>query len=435
MKKILLIIRREYLTRVRQRSFLIMTILGPLLMAAIVIVPYYLATMDTATKTIAVIDETTLFKGKFVNSDNLRFQYLETDIWTAKEMFGKSGEDLLLYIPKTDMAVPANAVIYSGSQVNINIRAYIRNTMAKRIEDLKLESQLQEIMHGQPVPVNIDDLLRSIKSSVNVSTIRIDAKGNEEQSYPEVYIVLAMTGAILIYFFIFLFGSQVMRGVIEEKSNRIVEVIVSSVKPFQLMMGKILGVALVGLTQFLLWVILTFIIITAVTGSLSPAMDSQPLMQQVQDQETNAILDAIQSINFPVMIGSFLFFFLFGYLMYAALFAAIGGAVDSEADTQQFMLPITVPLILSIVVSQYIIQEPDGTLAIWLSMIPFTSPVVMMIRIPYGVPYLEIAFSMLLLILGFLATTWMAGKIYRTGILMYGKKISYREIWKWLRYK
>jgi ABC-2 type transport system permease protein len=266
-----------------------------------------------------------------------------------------------------------------------------------------------------------------------------------------------MFSGILIYFFIFLFGSQVMRGVIEEKTNRIVEVIISSVKPFQLMMGKITGIGLVGLTQFLLWVILTGTIVTIGISSFSskikPGTASEQLMQsqtrgmaamqlpnaadssKVTGGQSNEAIAAIESIDFPVMICMFLFFFLFGYLLYAALFAAVGSAVDSEADTQQFMLPLTVPLILSIIMAQYVIQEPQGPVAFWLSIIPLTSPVIMMIRIPFGVPYMQIVLSMALLVGGFLGATWLASKIYRTGILMYGKKVSYRELWKWLKYK
>jgi len=248
----------------------------------------------------------------------------------------------------------------------------------------------------------------------------------------------------------------VMRGVIEEKTSRIVEVIISSVKPFQLMMGKIIGVGLVGLTQFLLWVVLTFGIVTVVTTIMTTKGEKKSTTEQIIQQqkainpaaskalteqmgssseEMGGVMEAINSVNFPVMIGAFLFFFLVGYLMYAALFAAIGGAVDSEADTQQFMLPITIPLILSIIMAQYIIRDPDGPISFWFSIFPLTSPVVMMIRIPFGVPYLQVILSMVLLLLGFLGTTWLAGKIYRTGILMYGKKVSYKELWKWIRYK
>ncbi|MFH1159556.1 MAG: ABC transporter permease [bacterium] len=424
MKKIWLIIQREYLTRVRKKSFIIMTILGPLLMAGIVIVPIYIATTTNETKTIAVLDETTLFVGKFKDSDNIKFHYPQTAIGIAKETFAKSGDYALLFIPRTEVALPTNAILYSNAQVNINVKSYIRNVLSKRVEDLKLEAQLRNLSKDKSSPINVDDLMRSIKTSVDISTMKIGDDGKEEKSYTEVSMVLAMFGAILIYFFIFMFGTQVMRGVIEEKTSRIVEVIISSVKPFQLMMGKIIGVALVGLTQFLLWVVLTFILITAVTSSFSMKTVSR----------TSEVFAAIDSINFPVMIGSFLFFFLFGYLMYAALFAAIGGAVDNETETQQFILPLTAPLILAIVLSQFIIQEPEGPVAFWLSLIPLTSPVVMMIRIPFGVPYLQVFLSMILLLLGFLGTTWMAGRIYRIGILMYGKKVSYRELWKWLKY-
>ena len=288
--------------------------------------------------------------------------------------------------------------------------------------------------------------------------MKIGDDGRESKSYTEINMVLGMFAGFLIYFFIFMFGAQVMRGVIEEKTSRIVEVIISSVKPFQLMMGKIIGVGLVGLTQFLLWVVLTFGIVTVITSTFAGkgqhkqsieqsmmqnaskynpdnlAQTDAPSVKEKQDEGVNEIFEALNTVNFPVMIGAFVFFFLFGYLMYGSLFAAIGGAVDSEADTQQFMLPITVPLILSIVMMQYFIQDPSGQIAFWFSIFPLTSPVAMMIRIPFGIPYWQVALSMALLILTFLGTTWMAAKIYRTGILMYGKKVSYKELWKWLRY-
>jgi ABC-2 type transport system permease protein len=329
--------------------------------------------------------------------------------------------------------------------------------MAKQVEELKLEAKIRDLKLSGDAKLTTDDILRSIKASVDISTIKIGDEGREEKSYPEVSMILALFSGILIYFFIFMFGSQVMRGVIEEKTNRIIEVIVSSVKPFQLMMGKITGIGLVGLTQFLLWVLFTGAIVTVVTSSFSTKAKSPDVTRQLLNQdhrgqtamqlpnaadstivsgeESNEVINAIESIDFPVMIGMFLFYFLFGYLLYAALFAAVGSAVDSEADTQQFMLPLTVPLILSIVMAQYVIQEPQGPVAFWFSVIPFTSPVIMMIRIPFGVPYLQIILSMVLLIAGFLGATWMAAKIYRTGILMYGKKVSYKELWKWLRYK
>ena len=458
MHKIILIIKREYLTRVRKKSFIVMTILGPLLMAAIVIVPIYLATKGNELKTVAVIDQTGVFYQKFKNTDNIKFHYLLSDIGSAKADFRKSGDYALLFIPKTEVSIPTNAILYAESNVSINVKSYIRDVMTKQVEDLKLEAKLKDLQTDKKNPIDVQDILRSVKAVVDVNTIKITDEGKEEKSYTEISMVLGTFSGILIYFFIFMFGAQVMRGVIEEKTNRIIEVIISSVKPFELMMGKIIGVGLVGLTQFLLWVVLTFGIVTVVTSTFNvkgqnkqsaeqsiiqntakynpdnlPLTDST-LVNKGQEEGVNQVFEALNSVNFPVMIGAFIFFFVFGYLMYGALFAAIGGAVDSEADTQQFMLPITVPLILSIVMMQYFIQDPAGQVTFWFSIFPLTSPVAMMIRIPFGVPYWQVMLSMGLLILTFLGTTWMAAKIYRTGILMYGKKVSYKELWKWLRY-
>ena len=458
MHKIILIIKREYLTRVRKKSFLVMTILGPLLMAAIVVVPIFMATRGNEMKTVAVIDQTGFFFEKFKDTDNIKFHYLVSDIASAKANFRKSGDYALLFIPRTEVSIPTNAILYAEGSVSISIKSYIRNVMTKQVEDMKLEAKLKDLQTDKKNPVNVEDILRSVKTTIDVNTIKITDEGKEEKSYTEINMVLGMFAGIMIYFFIFMFGSQVMRGVIEEKTSRIIEVIISSVKPFELMMGKIVGVGMVGLTQFLLWVILTFGIVTVVTSTFTGKgvnrqtaeqsivqnaakynPDNLPLpdtasAKKVQNEGVNQVFEALDSVNFPVMIGAFVFFFLFGYLMYGALFAAIGGAVDSEADTQQFMLPITVPLILSIVMMQLFIQDPTGQTAFWFSVFPLTSPVAMMIRIPFGVPYWQVALSMGLLILSFLGTTWMAAKIYRTGILMYGKKVNYRELWKWLRY-
>jgi ABC-2 type transport system permease protein len=439
-----LIIKREYLTRVRKRSFIVMTVLGPLLMAALMIVPVYVAQLSGKTKKIAVLDETGLFYNRLGNSEQLQFSYVYDALEKEKKKFITDGYYALLHIPKTEVSVPDKAVLYSDKQPNIIVKTYIEDEMGREIEDLKLKAS------------GIDkNVLESIKSDISLITMKVEEDGKEEKSYTEVSMVLGLFAGILIYFFIFLFGSQVMRGVIEEKTNRIVEIIISSVKPFQLMMGKIIGIALVGLTQFGLWVILTFAIVTVFQVSFKEQIKLKQTEQLlpggntlIQDQAiapkgdnftvntegVSQVFDIIGSINFPVIILSFVFFFLGGYLLYAALFAAIGSAVDNEADTQQFMLPITVPLILALVVAQYIINNPDGPLSFWFSIIPLTSPIVMMIRIPFGVPYPELALSMVLLVLGFIATTWLAARIYRTGILMYGKKVNYRELWKWLKY-
>jgi ABC-2 type transport system permease protein len=439
MSKISLIIQREYLTRVRKRSFVVMTILGPLLMAAIMIVPIYVATMTGKENKIAVLDESGIYYEKFTNTEKMRFQHVHENLNKEKAQFLEQGFDALLYIPKREVAIPVSAILYSDKQVNINVKSHIENVMKKEVESLKLAAS------------GIDkNILESIKTSIDLTSIKLDEGGKEEKSFTEVSMAVGMFSGILIYFFIFLFGAQVMRGVIEEKTSRIVEVIISSVKPFELMLGKIIGVALVGLTQFLLWVILTFGIVTIFQTTYSTEIQGYKSAQIMNNtgipselaqkadtgqSEVGQIFEAISTINFLQIILAFLFYFIGGYLLYAALFAAIGSAVDNEADTQQFMLPVTVPLILSIIMAQYVINDPEGPVSFWLSMIPLTSPIIMMIRIPFGVPVYELILSMALLVGGFLGATWLAAKIYRTGILMYGKKVDYRELWKWITFK
>jgi ABC-2 type transport system permease protein len=445
MSKISIIIQREYLSRVKKKSFIIMTLLGPILMASIWVIPLYLANMSDEVKTIQVLDETGIFVSKFKNTENFTFIPINIDIETAKNNLELSGNYALLYIPGTRLSIPTAGILYSGGQPSLDIKSHIKDVMKKEVEKLKMEAS-----GVQP------DILESIKTAIYLNTIKIDSEGVEEKSFTEISMVLGIFSGILIYMFIFMYGAQVMRGVIEEKTSRIIEVIVSSVKPFELMMGKIVGVALVGLTQFLLWVFLTLAIVSVFTVAMSDGaalsksetlftgqgkmLNGEQLAEfseelSEQDDMNVQLLEAVQSINYLAMISAFIFFFLAGYLMYGALFAAIGSAVDNEADTQQFMLPITIPLILSLVMSQFIISNPDGPVAFWLSMFPLTSPVIMMIRIPFGVPYAEVFASMAILVISFIGATWMAGKIYRTGILMYGKKVSYHELWKWLRVK
>lgn len=443
MNKIILIIQREYLSRVKKRSFIIMTILGPILMAALFIIPVYIATREGDTKKIAVRDETGIFSPLFTNTSHLVFEPVQTGLDTIKTHLADSGYYAVLYIPKTDAIVPSSALLYSNKQASLTVTSFIKNTMQKEVERLKLAAS------------GVDQsIIDSAKSKIQLATFKIDAAGNEKKSFTEVSMVVGWVGSFLIYFFIFMYGAQVMRGVIEEKSSRIVEVIISSVKPFQLMMGKITGIAMVGLTQFILWILLTAGLVTAFTSlsglSLSESGSNQMLItesnrlvptdalmdeDELDSDELQLILEAVDTINYGTILGFFLFFFLGGYLLYAALFAAIGSAVDNEADTQQFMLPITVPLILSLILIPYIINNPEGSLVFWVSIIPLTSPIAMMARIPFGVPYVDIALSVLLLVIGFVGTTWLAGRIYRTGILMYGKKVNYRELWKWISYR
>jgi len=445
MNKIKIIITREYLSRVKKKSFIVMTILGPILMASIWVLPVLLATISTDEKTVQVIDETGLFAHRFNDTKTIKFIPISIDVETAKENLLLSGDYGLLWIPRTELSVPSSGIFYSLGQASLDVTSHIKSIMKNEVESLKLEAS------------GVDpEILRAIKSNIVLNTIKITKSGAEEKSFTEISMGVGIFSGVLIYMFIFIFGAQVMRGVMEEKTNRIVEVIISSVKPFELMMGKIIGVALVGLTQFMLWVVLTLGIVTVLTATvLDPSeltkseqlytgqakvLDADQLKDISEQMQTEnsfnvQIIEAISSINYGVMIGAFLFFFLGGYLLYAALFAAIGSAVDNETDSQQFMLPVTIPLILSMVMLGMIINNPSGPVAFWFSIIPLTSPIIMMLRIPFGVPYWEIALSGGLLILGFLFTTWIAAKIYRTGILMYGKKVNYAELWKWMKYE
>ena len=440
MNKIWLIIKREYLTRVKKKSFIIMTILGPILMATVIIAPIIIASWSDEVKTVGIVDESGFFESAFENNKQLHFKNVHMDITDAKRDIEKLGCDIILYIPKPAYIYPQTIFLYSSKSVGLNNKSYIRSTINNDLRELRLRN------------AGVDPaVIETAKTSIGIKSISMSEGGEEKERVSELEYALGIVLGVMIYFFIFLFGTQVMRGVIEEKTSRIVEVIISSVKPFQLMMGKIIGIALVGITQFSLWVLLTGGIVIAAQGFFSDEIQKIETHQMVQtgqviDPSTNIQLDrefdktaeifeAVMNINFGSIILTFFFYFLFGYLIYAALFAAIGSAVDNDVDTQQFVLPVTVPLIISISSLPFIANNPDGPAAFWLSIIPFTSPVAMMVRVPFGVPWWQVGLSAAILVLGFLATTWMAGKIYRTGILMYGKKPSYKELWKWLKYK
>ena len=444
MGKIKLIIRREYMTRVRKRSFIIMTFLGPILIAAIGIVPLLLANANESVRNVQVFDETGVAEGQLQSNPNIVFSYVSGPIEQAKERL-KSGEVYaLVHIPASQddnlLVTQRNVRLYSREQVSLNVKIYIENQIEKQIERALLKSQ------------GVDkELVASVEKAVNVSiaAIPINEKPAKDVSYDvEISTALGAISGMLIYFFIFLFGAQVMRGVIEEKTNRIVEVIISSVKPFQLMMGKIVGIALVGLTQFLLWVILTAALYSTFLNTIvKEKYSSNQIEQMIQKSpdgtsvenidniiENQQMIQRISSINWALIIPCFMFYFLGGYLLYGALFAAIGSAVDNDSDTQQFVLPITIPLIFSFVMAQTVLNDPTGDLARWLSIFPLTSPIIMMVRLPFRVEVWELVLSMVMLVLGFVFTTWIASKIYRTGILMYGKRVTWREMFKWLRY-
>ena len=442
MNKILLILQREYITRVKKKSFILMTLLGPILMAGIAIVPILIAKYsdDKINKIIVIDQRPEIFTTILPSSETVLFINSKISLDSAKKAFDPEKFYGILYLQDDMVKNPGGAMLFTEKQANLSVTNYIENSLEKQIEQDKLKSE------------GIDQkTLSSIETNVNLKTLSL--KGEENSA--ELATIVGFICGFLIYLFIFLYGVQVMRGVIEEKTNRIVEVIISSVRPFELMMGKIIGIALVGLTQFLLWIVLTLTITTIASKVIiDPKTDAKVVAQtmksnnldqhalnelgatpKIKEDAMSKLFSQLSSINFPLIISCFFIYFLGGYLLYSALFAAIGAAVDNETETQQFMLPVTIPLILAFIVAQSIVQNPDSQLGFWFSIIPLTSPVVMMVRIAFGVPPWELALSIGLLIAGFIGATWLAGRIYRTGILLYGKKVNYKELAKWLFYK
>jgi ABC-2 type transport system permease protein len=382
-----------------------------------------------------VIDQSGIFKNQFNNTSNINFSYINEDYEQAKKAIRKEEDDFLLYIP-SDYTKTGKVEVISEKKPSISV-----------VDDI--ETQMEAILRNKKlIAAGIDTaVLNSSNARVSINAKQLTDEGEKDASLGATYIV-GFLAAFMIYLALFIYGAQVMRGVIEEKTSRIIEVIVSSVKPFQLMLGKILGIGAVGLTQFLLWIILSTGLSTLASSYLTN--NDQPKTEQAIKKDANhpdmkevnsgnkvqQFLKAADTINFPLILGTFLFYFLGGYLLYSALFAAVGSAVDNETETQQFMLPITLPLIFTFIVGMnVIVNNPDSSLSFWMSMIPFTSPIAMMIRIPFGVPAWEIALSMALLVIGFVFTTWVASRIYRVGILMYGKKVTYKELAKWFNYK
>jgi ABC-2 type transport system permease protein len=440
MGKIRLIIRREYLTRVRKKSFILLTLLGPVFWAALIILPSFLSEATDGVKRVYVVEDETgapPYYPIFHSTQKIKYhtELHAVDVNTVKALFRDSSDVFVLYLNK-DILITRKANIFSRKQPHVNLTSAISVTLSSELSrDLLRKNNIDKSLVDEYVkPVNIEAIVNNQKFS-----------GQDKVG------VLGIVMGVIIYMFVFLYSAQVMRGVIEEKSSRIVEVIISSVKPFQLMMGKILGIALVGLTQFLLWIILSMFVTTPLSRQFLEARHYQEISKTSQIQigvptsaghkalsgETGAseIMDFLSQVNWPLVLGVFAFYFLIGYLMYASLFAAVGSAVDSETDTQQFMLPVSMPLILAMTMSGAIIENPNGPLAFWMSMFPLTSPITMMIRIPFHVPVWELILSMSLLVGFFVLMTWLAGRIYRTGILMYGKKTSWKEIGKWLFYK
>ena len=438
------------MTRVRKKSFIIMTILAPVLMAAIIIVPtLVMMNQDQDFKKIAVIQDTPgLFKGVVPNTKNLEFDYLENvKLEDLQKTFQQAGYYGILFISSEVVNTPNAIRLISKQQPPIALLQHIESSLEKEIEKQKLMTYNIQ---------NLDEIMKNVETKVSIQTIKIDDSGKVKETSTGIAMALAYLSGFLMYMLVFIFGAQVMRGVIEEKTSRVVEVIVSSVKPIQLMMGKIIGIALVGLTQFLIWVFLTVGIVgvlkatilkkdnltevtqnvtkSVMTNDQQAAMGTQASQINPQMAEFSRIFDNAMNQPWGLIIICFIFYFITGYLLYASIFAAIGSAVDNETETQQFMLPVTIPIILALMVAMGTMQNPESSLSFWCSLIPLTSPVVMVARLPFGVPYWQIAVSMFLMIVTFIAFVWMAAKVYRTGILMYGKKTSWKEMWKWLRY-
>ena len=441
MNKTLLIIQREYLARVKKKSFILMTFLVPGLILAMYAVIYLIAAnSDSLNKVreIKVIDESGAFAGKLKDHKNIHFSVLSQSLSEAKKAAKKNEDLFVLFIPK-DLTAKNSVQIFSEKKPNF---ALVN----------EVENQLNTVATGNNMAAAGIDVVKlsGLKSNISAETKQLTDDGEKDSNLASAY-GIGVASAILIYLSLFIYGAQVMRGVIEEKTNRIIEVIVSSVKPFQLMLGKILGVGLVGLTQFLLWIVLSTTVTniaekaftkheTAVEqSSQTQIKGGKNSMAQTQPPIGNPVmnfLNSLKGVNYPYIIGCFIFYFLSGYLLYSALFAAVGSAVDSETETQQFMFPITLPLLFTYILSfAFLVNNPDSTLAFWLSVIPFTAPIAMMVRVPFGVPGWQLALSMVMMVAGFLFTTWVAARIYRVGVLMYGKKASYKELAKWFFYK
>lgn len=447
MNKIGIIIKREYFTRVKKRSFLVMTFLGPILLASLWIIPFFLAQNSDTKSSILVVDETiietnevrsSLYHKRFKNNKELNFEY-GYDISKAHDLLIQGEYDAVLEIVKSnDMPPIKGFLFYNDNEPSLSAQGSLRTQLSDIFKDHVLVND-----YG----MSEEDL--QWFNDPKIGFYSKDIRSGKD-SYKEIKTILGTISGFLIYMFIFLFGAQVMKSVSEEKTSRIVEVLVSSVKPIQLLMGKIVSIALVGLTQFLLWIILSFVIIAGLQ-SIYPQTFTETQKENIvvneriisvdkieeasSSTEVNQIIQGLFSIDYVLVISMFLFYFMAGYFLYASLFGAVGALMDVDTDAQQFTLPITIPLIIAILSFPVVINDPSGTIAFWLSIIPLTSPIIMMMRIPFGVPVWEIALSIVSIIIFIGFCMWLAAKIYRTGILMYGKNITYKEIWKWFKYK
>lgn len=431
--KILLVIKREYLARVKKRSFIVATILTPLIFPSILGVFLWLGLSDTPgdqARIVEVVDENGTF---FLESNEMFvFSYIGGAVEEAKASMRSSNRFGLLHIPRIDGDRPIQVTLFTEETPSLSVVKSLESLVKSRIEEKKLQDS------------GVDPfLLDRLKAHVTVTSIRLEQSGGERVSNTMVNYGIGFITGILIYTFIFVYGNQIMQGVIEEKSSRIIEILVSSLRPFQLMMGKIVGIGAVGLTQFLIWIVLISVVSSLVMGYFGMRMPQEQLLEMsspeasaliAENSEIVNIVAVLQEVNFPLLVFTFIIYFIGGYLLYGAFFAAIGAAVDSPSDAQQFMFPVTIPLLIAYMgLFIFVLDDPNSKISYWLSIIPFTSPVAMMGRVSFGVPFTQLFISMSLLILGFLSTTWAAGKIYKIGILIHGSKVGYKTLWKWIR--
>ena len=447
------IISREYMTRVRKKSFLLTTFLVPILFAAICILPSVIMFMAKDTgKHVGVVDQSGIVMPYLVDTEDIDYtDYSTQSPDSVKASFKDLGLDALVIVSPIDHENRTVSVVsYSSKPMSMDMKETITAKVDNAVEDYRISLYDMGDLKG---------IMESIESDISIATYTLDESGEEKISSSEVYMVISILMSIIIYMFIAMFSGMVMQSVIEEKSSRVVEVLVSSVKATELMFGKIIGVACVALTQFFLWIVLTLILVggfSAFVGFDSimgdPAQTEQmmqmsgmasvggvsaeEMMAMTQEKsEMGAILTTLKEIDWLMMIVAFVIYFALGYLLYASLFAAIGSAVENEADTNQLQMPITVPLMLAFFIALYAFNAPDSPVVWWGSMIPLTSPIVMLARIPFGVPVWELGLSVALLVATFVACGWVSAKIYKIGILMFGKKTTFKDLWKWLRMK
>ena len=449
MRNIKTIIGREYLTRVKKKSFLLTTFIVPILFAALCILPSVIMFMAKDTgKKVAVVDQSGIVMPYLVDTDAVDYQdYSAEPADSMKARFEELGLDVLVIVSPLDTAAKTVSVSsYSPKPLSMELKEGVQSKVNDAVEDYRLA--LYDI-------TDLKQIMEDVKANISMSTYTMDESGEEKITSSEVYMIISMILSIIIYMFIAMFSGMVMQSVIEEKASRVVEVLVSSVKATELMFGKIIGVACVALTQFFLWIVLTLVLVggfsafvgfdslmgdTAQTEQMMEmtaqmgGVDMAEMTAAMQEEEgLGAVLSTLKDINWVQMIFAFIIYFALGYLLYASLFAAIGSAVENEADTTQLQMPITLPLMLAFFIALYAFNAPDSQLVWWGSMIPFTSPIVMLARIPFGVPMWELALSIALLVMTFGACGWLSAKIYKIGILMFGKKTTFKDLWKWLR--